>query len=74
MARFTAWLELPPVAALHVVVLLALLFHTVTWLHLAPRAMVVRLGGRRVPDLAVLLGHYGAWLAASALVVWVVLR
>ena len=74
LARFTAWLRLPPVAALHVVVLLALLFHTVTWLHLAPRAMVVRLGGRRVPDVAVLLGHYGAWLAASGLVVWVLLR
>ena len=69
LARFTGWLQLPPVAALHVVVLLALLFHTITWLHLAPRAMVVRLGGRRVPDVAVLLGHYGA-----SLVVWVVVR
>ena len=74
LARFTGWLQLPPVAALHVVVLLALLFHTITWLHLAPRAMVVRLGGRRVPDVAVLLGHYGAWLAASGLVVWAVVR
>ncbi|MBI3981273.1 MAG: fumarate reductase subunit C [Gemmatimonadetes bacterium] len=70
LARFTAWLHLRPVVALHVVVLLALLFHTVTWLHLAPRAIVIRLGRRRVPDVAVLLGHYGAWLAASGLVVW----
>lgn len=74
LARFTAWLRSPPVAALHVVVLLALLFHTLTWLHLAPRAMVVRLGSRRVPDVAVLMGHYGGWLAASGLVAWVLLR
>lgn len=74
LERFGAWLRLPPVAALHVVVLLALLFHAVTWLNLAPRAIVVRVGGRRLPDGAVLLGHYGAWLVASGLVAWVLLR
>jgi fumarate reductase subunit C len=71
--RFMAWLRSPPVAAFHVVVLLALLFHSVTWLNLAPRALVVRLGGWRVPNVLVLLGHYAAWLGASALLGWVLL-
>jgi len=72
-ARFVAWLRSPVVAGLHGALLLALLFHTLTWLHLAPRAMVVRLGGRRVPDTVVLAGHYAAWLGASAFVAWALL-
>jgi len=68
-----AWLRSPVVAGLHGALLLALLFHTLTWLHLAPRAMVVRLGGRRVPDTVVLAGHYAAWLGASAFVAWALL-
>lgn len=58
----------PEWLALHGVVLLFLLFHTVTWLGLAPKALVVRLGGRRLPDRAIVAGHYLAWAAASALV------
>lgn len=72
-ARFTAWLGSTPVVVWHLAVLAGLLFHTLTWLHLAPRAMVVRLGGRRVPDAMVLLGQYAAWAGASALVAWVLL-
>ncbi len=69
-ARFLAFLAAPPVLALHVAVFLALLFHTVTWLGLAPQAMAMRLGGRRVPDRAVLAAHYLAWLAATGLAAW----
>lgn len=70
LARLQEWLRRPAVLALHGVVLLALLIHTVTWLNLAPRAMAVRMGSRRVPDTAVLVGHYAAWLFASAVVAW----
>ncbi|MGH9464193.1 MAG: fumarate reductase subunit C [Thermoanaerobaculia bacterium] len=72
-ARFLALLATPPALALHGAVLLFLLFHTLTWLGLAPQAMVLRLGGRRVPDRVVLAAHYLAWLAASGLVAWWVL-
>ena len=68
--RFTDLLRSPVVLMLHGVVLLSLLFHSVTWLNLAPRALVLHLGRRRVPDAAVLAAHYAAWLAATALVVW----
>jgi fumarate reductase subunit C len=69
-AAFVAFLARPPVVGFHGVVLAALLFHTVTWLGLAPQAMVVKLGGRKVPDRAVLAAHYLAWLGASLLVAW----
>ena len=68
--RFHAILVSRPVLVLHGIVWLFLLFHTVTWLNLAPKALVVHLGRKRVPDVAVLLGHYAAWLGATALVVW----
>jgi len=69
-ARFEAWLRSPGALALHAVLSAALLFHTVTWLNLAPRALRIRLAGRPVPPGAILAGHYGAWAAASALVAW----
>ena len=31
------------------------LFHTITWFNLAPKAMVMRVQGKRVPDWAVVL-------------------
>ena len=72
--RFLAWLQSPAVLALNAFVLLALLFHTFTWLNLAPRALVLRVGKRRVPDALVLVAHYSAWIAASALLAWLILR
>ena len=73
-ARFSAWLHSPFAVVLHGLLLVALLFHSVTWLNLAPRALVLRVAGRRVPDSIVLLGHYAAWIAASGLLAWVLLR
>ena len=70
--RFLSFLQAPAVLVFHGVVLLFLLFHTVTWLNLAPKALVLRLGGKRLPDAAVLAGHYAAWLGATALLVWLV--
>jgi fumarate reductase subunit C len=64
------WLARPWVLALNILAFLALLFHTVTWLNLAPKALVLKVGGRRLSDRAVIAAHYLAWIAASALVVW----
>lgn len=71
---FRGWLLTPWVKVLHTFVLLALIYHSVTWLNLAPKALVLRVGGRRVPDGLVILGHYGAWAAATLLVLWVLIR
>jgi len=70
-AAFSEWLRSTPVICLHVAVLLTLLFHTVTWLGLAPKALVVQLGGKRVPDAAIVAGHYAAWIVTSGLLAWV---
>ena len=72
--HFLRHLTSTPVMIFHGVVLAFLLFHSVTWFNLAPKALVVRLGRRRIPDALVLSGHYAAWLAATALVIWLVAR
>jgi fumarate reductase subunit C len=69
-ARFLSWLASPAILAWHVFILAALLFHTVTWLNLAPKAITLRAAGRQVPDAAIVLGHYLLWLAASAAAAW----
>lgn len=71
--RLLGWLEVPAVVTAHVIVLLIVLFHSVTWLGLAPKALVVRLGTRQVPAGLVLAAHYLAWLLVSGLVGWVLL-
>ena len=52
----------------------AVLFHAITWFNLAPRAMVVRLAGRRLPDAVVVGLNYFAWLVASLVAGWFLLR
>jgi fumarate reductase subunit C len=71
--RFLDWSANPIVVSVNVVAFIFLLLHAVTWLNLAPRAIVPHIRGRRVPARAVLAGHYAAWLVVSAAVAWVVM-
>ena len=54
--------------ALNVVALAFVLLHAVTWFNLAPKAMVIRMRGRRIPPRSVAAAHFTAWAVASA--VW----
>ena len=73
-ARFQQWLRLPLVLALNAITLLFVAFHAITWFNLAPRAMVVRLRGKRAPDVVIAGSNYLAWLVVSAAIAWIVLR
>jgi fumarate reductase subunit C len=73
-ATFQEWLKTPRVIALHSVSLLFVLLHTITWFNLAPRAMVVRLRGKRMPDLLIAGSNYAAWVVVSVAVAWLILR
>jgi fumarate reductase subunit C len=70
---FLRWSAGPLVLLLNVVTLLFLVFHAVTWFNLAPQAMVVHLGRRRVPGTLIAFSNYVAWAIASALVAFLVL-
>jgi fumarate reductase subunit C len=62
----------PVMVVVNVVALAFLLLHTITFANLTPRAMVVRLRGRRVPPAALLAGVYTGWLVVTALLAWLV--
>jgi fumarate reductase subunit C len=71
--EFLLWSRHPVVMVLNVVTLFFVVFHAVTWFNLAPKAMVVHVRGKRLPGLFISASNYGAWVAATALVVWLLL-
>jgi fumarate reductase subunit C len=70
---FLGWSGRPAVLTLNVVSLLFIVYHAITWFNLAPKAMVVRVGGTRVPGFLIAGSNYVAWAMASALVGWLLL-
>lgn len=63
----------PASVVIHGVALAFLLLHTVTWFGLAPKAMVVKLGKRRVPPTLIVGMNYAAWIVISAFLVWILI-
>ena len=72
--QFMAWSAAPWMIVLNIVSFALLVFHAITFFEAAPQALVVHLGGTRVPGRLVLIGHYAAWLGASAAVIWLLVR
>ena len=55
----------------HVVALVYyLVYMTFDWFKLAPKAMAIRMGENKLPDRAIVAGHYLAWLVATLFVFW----
>ena len=71
---FQEWLRCPALIALNAVGFFFVVFHAVTWFNLAPKAMAIRMGGKRVPGVLIAAPNYLGWLAASAAVAWLVLK
>jgi fumarate reductase subunit C len=71
--QFLAWSAQPWVLTTNVVALAFVVFHAVTWFNLAPKAIVPRLRGRRVPAGWVAAVNYAIWALASAVTAWVIL-
>jgi fumarate reductase subunit C len=72
--EFQEWLRSPILVALNALSLLFVIFHAVTWFNLAPKAMAIRVGGKRVPSLLIAAPNYVAWGGISAAIAWLLLR
>lgn len=70
---FQDWLRSPWLVAINAISLAFVVFHAVTWFNLAPKALAVRLGGKRVPGWMIAGGNYAAWLAVSAALAWLLI-
>ena len=64
----------PVVLVVNIISLFFVIFHSVTWFNLAPKAMAVRLGGKRVPGALIAGPQYAAWVVISAVIAWLLLR
>ncbi len=73
-ADFLDWAASPWLVALNVVAFAFAVLHTVTWFSLTPQAMVLQVGGRRVPPRAIIGAQYAALAVVSAFVLWLVTR
>ena len=69
-----AVLQTPLALVAAAITFLFVLFHAITWFNLAPKAMAVRLGGKRLPDVMIAAPNYLAWAIMSAVVAWFILR
>jgi fumarate reductase subunit C len=73
-ARFEQRLQTPLMIALSVVSLFFVLFHSITWFNLTPRAMPIRFRGKRLPEWMVAAPNYALWAVVSAVVGWMVVK
>src|SRR5215470_2413365 len=72
-AAFQDWMKMPLLIVFNIIALLFILYHTITWFNLAPKAMPVRMGGKRLPEWMIAAPNYVVWLVISAVVAWLIL-
>jgi fumarate reductase subunit C len=68
--EFLAWSASPGILLLNIVSLGFVVFHTVTFFAATPQALVVDVGGTRVPGSLIVASHYVAWVVVSVVVCW----
>jgi fumarate reductase subunit C len=71
--QFMDWSRNPFVLVLNIVSFLFLALHAVTWFNLAPQAMVVHVGRRRVPGFLIAASNYAALAGVSAVILGLLL-
>ena len=69
-SELTELLSTPVSVILHSIALIAVLYHSITWFSLTPKALVVRLGKWRVPDRMIIGLNLSAWIFISLLIGW----
>lgn len=71
-AAWNGWLahmQCPVMTVVHVVALLAALYHAITWFSLAPKAMHLQKGDRKLEDTPVVIAHYVAFVIATVVII-----
>lgn len=63
--RFLDWAANPLVVLVNLVALAFVVLHAVTWFNLAPKAMVVKVRGQRVPPQMIAMSQFGGWAFVS---------
>ena len=69
---FAGLLDSPLLIALQLIALPMILYHSVTWINLTPKVMVLWRGEERVSPMLIAGVNYVAWLLVSVLILWIV--
>ena len=72
--EFMTLLKSPGMIFLSFFVLGGLLFHSISWFNLAPKAMVIKVGKNKVPDVFIALSNYVGWIVISVMLAWFLLN
>ena len=72
-ANFIDALKYPSSVALHLITLVFVLYHTITWFNLTPKILVLYRGEDRIPQGLVAGIFYAGWLVVSIIVALLVL-
>jgi fumarate reductase subunit C len=62
----------PLLLVVNAITLAFVVLHAITWFALTPQAMVLRLGGRRVPGLVIIAAQYAGLAVVSGFIYWLV--
>ena len=57
---------------LHVIALIFVLYHAVTWFNLTPKILVIYKGQERIPQWLVAASVYFGWIVVSSVIAWLV--
>jgi fumarate reductase subunit C len=71
---FLDWAASPVLVVVNIVAFAFIVLHTVTWFLLTPQAIVLNVGGRRVPGPAIIAAQYAGLGVVSAFIFWLVTR
>jgi succinate dehydrogenase subunit C len=71
--EFQGWMRDPLALAFNVIAFLFVIYHSITWFNLAPKAMPIRLGGKRLPEWMIAAPNYALWIVISAVIAWLIL-
>ena len=71
--NFMAALQSPISVALHLITLIFVLYHTITWFNLTPKILVLYRGEERISQGLVAGTCYVGWVVVSVIVAWLVL-
>jgi fumarate reductase subunit C len=70
-AAFEALLRTPLLIALQIIALPMVLYHSITWINLTPKVMVVFRGEDKVSPALIAGVNYVAWAVVSGVILWI---
>ncbi len=69
---FADWLNSPLLIVLQIIALPMVFYHSITWINLTPKVMVVWRGEERVSPLVIAGANYVVWALLSIGIFWMV--